>query len=135
MRSKRLTIIIGFLSVALLVAAACTSDAPDKATVKKPDETITTPHPGKVVFEDNGCSTCHSTGTNRVVGPGLAGIWERARARGTGQSAEEYVRTSIIDPSAFVVEDFPDNVMPSTFGTSISDSDLQDLIAYLSILN
>ena len=138
MCSKRLAFIIGFLSMALLIAAACTSDAQDElvVTVSPPPKTMP-PDPvnGEKVFGANGCSACHSTGANKVIGPGLAGILARAESRGTGQTAEEYIRTSIIDPGALVVEEFSDNVMPSTFGTSISDSDLQDLIAYLSTLH
>ncbi len=92
------------------------------------------PENGASVFIDNGCATCHSTGDNRVIGPGLAGVFARAESRGTGQTAEEYVFTSITDPSEFIVDDFP-NAMPSGFGDSIPEGDLEDLIAYLATLN
>ncbi len=89
---------------------------------------------GQNVFLDNGCSACHSTGENRVVGPGLSGVFDRAASRVAGQSAEEYVFTAITDPSSFIVDGFS-NAMPSTFGTTIAEDDLQDLIAYLATLN
>ncbi len=163
MRSTRLTIIIGFLSMALLVAAACTSDAPEgprdptpefnptpaggaaATATTAPEPAATTPPAvstgpagdagnGETVFTANGCSTCHSTGDNRIIGPGLAGVFARAESRGTGQTAEEYVFTAITDPGSFIVPDFP-NAMPATFGSSISEGDIQDLIAYLATLN
>ncbi len=161
MRSGRLTIIIGLLSMALLIAAACTSDAPGPreptpefnptpaggaaatATIA-PEPAATTPPAastgpagdavnGKTVFTANGCSACHSTGTDKLIGPGLAGVLERAATRVEGISAEEYIEQSIRDPGAFVVTDFS-NLMPTSFG-SLPDSDIQDLIAYLATLN
>ena len=149
--------------MALLIAVACTSAAPEgprdptpefnptaaggaaATATTAPDEPATTAPTattgpagdagnGESVFAANGCSACHSTGEDKKIGPGLAGVFARAESRGTGQTAEEYVRTSIIDPGAFVVDDFP-NAMLTTFGSTISESDLQDLIAYLATLN
>ena len=163
MRSKRLTIIIAFLSMALLIAAACSSDAPEGPRDPAPEfnptaaggaaptattapdvpAATTAPEPtqapagdagnGQSLFTANGCSGCHSTGTDKVIGPGLAGVLQRAATRVEGMSAEAYIEQSIRDPGAFVVTDFS-NVMPTTFG-SLPDSDIQDLIAYLSTLN
>jgi mono/diheme cytochrome c family protein len=77
-----------------------------------------------------GCSGCHSTGENRVVGPGLSGVGVRAETRVDGQSALEYLTTSIISPSEFIVPDFP-GIMPGNFGTSLSEAEIADLVAYL----
>ncbi|MFN8450867.1 MAG: hypothetical protein U0521_20370 [Anaerolineae bacterium] len=55
------------------------------------------------------CATCHSLQPDVViVGPSLDGVATRAEARVTGMSAGEYLRTSILDPGAFVVPGFPD---------------------------
>lgn len=168
MRSKRLTFIIGLLSMALLIAAACSSDAPEDPRDPTPElnptpaggaahtapdapAATTAPEPtqappastgpageagnGKTLFFSaaNTCSGCHSTGTFKSYGPGLAGILERAASRVEGMSAEEYIEQSIRDPAAFVVSGFPD-FMPKSYG-SLPDSDIQDLIAYLKTLN
>ncbi len=77
-----------------------------------------------------GCSGCHSTGENRVVGPGLSGVGVRAETRVDGQSADEYLTTSIISPIEFLVPDFP-GIMPGNFGSSMSESEIADLVAYL----
>lgn len=88
---------------------------------------------GKQVFLSVGCSGCHtiqglSTG---AVGPELTHIGTIAATMIPGTSAEDYIHQSIVDPSAFVVKGFPDNVMPKTFGQTLSSSQLSDLIAFL----
>jgi cytochrome c2 len=153
-RSTRLAIIIGFLAMALLIAAACTSDAPEGPREPTPEfnptpaggaapTAATAPEPteapaanaanGEKLFIANGCSACHSTGTNTIIGPGLAGVMERAATTVAGMSAEEYIEQSIRDPGAFLPDDF-NNLMPATFA-SLPDNDIQDLVAYMSTLN
>ena len=88
---------------------------------------------GQALFASNGCSGCHSTGDNTIVGPGLKGVGARAGDRIAGLTADEYITASIKDPGSFIVDGFP-NAMPGTFA-SMADSDIQDLIAYLKSLN
>jgi mono/diheme cytochrome c family protein len=88
---------------------------------------------GKKVFQDMGCVGCHtiegvSSGT---VGPNLTHIGTVAATRVDGMSAEDYIRQSVLQPSAHVVEGFPDNVMPKNFGERLSDQQLNDLLAFL----
>ncbi len=81
------------------------------------------------------CATCHNADSeDRLVGPGLLNVGERAATRVEGLSAEEYLHESIVDPSAFVVAGFPDNVMPKTYGDIFSEQDIQDIISYLLTL-
>jgi cytochrome c551/c552 len=63
-----------------------------------------------------------------MVGPSLKDVSEDAGEDIEGMSAEEYIRQSIVDPGAYLVEDFS-NVMPPY--NTLSDSDLNDLVAYL----
>jgi hypothetical protein len=49
------------------------------------------------------------------------------------ESAEQYVRTSIVEPSAHVVEGYG-NAMPGTYEAQLSAKQLDDLIAYLLTL-
>ncbi|MBZ0298410.1 MAG: c-type cytochrome [Anaerolineae bacterium] len=46
----------------------------------------------------------------------------------------EYLRTSILDPNAFIVPGFPDNLMPKNFGEIFTEDEINDLIAYLLTL-
>ena len=79
---------------------------------------------GAATFTAN-CAGCHSTGDNRIAGPGLAGISSRGD--------DDYIRESIVDPTAIVVEGFPP-IMPACFGTTLSVDELEDLIVYLKSL-
>ena len=81
---------------------------------------------GREVFLNNGCSGCHSTGGDRVIGPGLSGLSARS-------SADE-IRQSITDPGAIVTTGFDDGIMPGNFGSVISVQELNALIQYLQTL-
>jgi len=86
------------------------------------------------IGKSTGCRVCHSIkpGENKV-GPSLAGIATRAATRVPGMSAEEYIRQSIEDPSAYIVEGFPDVMLPD-MAEKLSDQDMEDLIAFLMTL-
>lgn len=86
---------------------------------------------GEAVFNASGCAACHSTGANTMVGPGLAGIAERAATR-TALSADAYIRESLTDPGAFVVDGFA-AIMPAF--NDLSDSEEAGLVAYLGTLS
>ncbi len=55
----------------------------------------------------------------RLVGPGLLSIGERAVGRVPGLTAADYLRQSIIDPSAYVVEGYGD-LMPKNFSRAFT---------------
>jgi cytochrome c2 len=73
---------------------------------------------------------------------------EHSTATGTPESADhtehtteeasrdpvEYLRTSILDPGAFLVPGFPDYLMPRTYGEVFTAAEINDLIAYLMTL-
>lgn len=88
---------------------------------------------GQRVYLDNGCGGCHTIEglSAGVVGPPLTLIGDVATTRIDGYSAEDYIRESILHPNAFVVEGFPENVMPQTFGETIAEPALDDLITFL----
>ena len=115
-------------AVATPPGAQPTAQPSPTAAARKPD-----PAAGQQLFTKLACVGCHSTKDVRIVGPGLAGIKDRAGTRVAGLSARAYIEQSIRDPNAFVVEGFPPNVMPTTSG-SLSAVEMQDLIAYLETL-
>lgn len=80
-----------------------------------------------------GCKTCHTIDGTKLVGPSLQGIGTRAATSVPGESAQQYIRTSIIDPNAHVVEGYSAGIMPS-FKTVLSDTQLNDVVAYLLTL-
>lgn len=80
------------------------------------------------------CTSCHSLEPGvRGAGPSLANIGAEAGNRVAGMSAEEYLRQSIVEPDAFVVEGFSD-IMVDTYGAQLSKQQIDDLIAYLLTL-
>jgi mono/diheme cytochrome c family protein len=87
------------------------------------------------------CKACHSLQPDQViVGPSLAGIGTIAATIDPPKTAEEYIRESIQDPSAFIVPGNPafqangKSVMPAGLGNSMTAQDLADVIAYLLTL-
>ena len=81
-----------------------------------------------MLFITLGCATCHeldtvpqSDGSN--AGPALNGI----NAKGA-----DYIRESILNPSAEVVEGYVDGLMPQDFSTQISTDELDLLVTFLS---
>ncbi len=89
-----------------------------------------------------GCASCHSTEPDKkLVGPSLAGIatdaagaFKEAGYKGKAKSAAEWLHEAIVNPSVEVVEGFQPNVMPQNFGTELTDSQANDLVAYLLTL-
>ena len=78
---------------------------------------------GRSAFASEACISCHSTGTKRIVGPGLGGISQR--------HDDAYIRESIVDSRAFIVDGYP-KVMPDF--SKLSEQTVADLMAYLSTL-
>jgi mono/diheme cytochrome c family protein len=96
------------------------------------------PTAGEEVFNQAAapaCNTCHSLQPGEdLVGPSLAGIGNQAGTRVSGQSAEAYLRESVTDPDAHVVEGYNANIMPAVYASQLSDQQIQDLVAYMLTL-
>jgi len=82
---------------------------------------------GSEVFINKGCGGCHTVegiqGAVGKVGPG------RASQRVTGYTSRQYIRESIEDPSAYVVEGFA-AVMPE-FRGQMTDEQFEALVTFL----
>ena len=63
--------------------------------------------------------------------PSLQGISERAGTRVAGLGAEEYIRQSILETNAYIVEGFPESLMPVNFSETLSAEELDAVIAFL----
>ncbi|MBI4233887.1 MAG: c-type cytochrome [Chloroflexi bacterium] len=101
-------------------------------------QTTTAPDPqaGAQVFLRVGCAACHTleglSGAQGVIGPKLNGVATRAATRKPPLTAEEYIRESLENPTAYVVEGYPP-VMLSLRGT-MTDAEFNSLVAYLLTL-
>lgn len=88
------------------------------------------PAAGKQVFIDSGCGGCHTfkpAGSTGKTGPDLDKLPEYAKK--ADQPLDEFVRESIVNPSAYVEQGFPDGVMPAWSG---DEKQLADLVAFLT---
>jgi nitric oxide reductase subunit C len=92
---------------------------------------------GEKLFQETAtpaCATCHSLEPGvTLVGPSLATIGAEAGSSVSGMSAEAYLRQSIVEPGANIVEGF-NNVMPATYATGLSAQQVDDLVAYMLTL-
>ncbi len=93
---------------------------------------------GKELFERvtlgsaAGCKTCHSLEPGTVIiGPSMAEVGDQAALRVSGLTAEEYLKQSIVDPNAYIVEGFPGSVMPNTYVNDITEEEIDKLVAYM----
>jgi cytochrome c oxidase subunit 2 len=88
---------------------------------------------GRQVFIQSGCGGCHTlkdANTTGQVGPDLDGIGTAAASIVPGQTAEEYIRTSILQPSAHIVSGYQP-IMPGSYNTMLSEVQLNALVQYL----
>ncbi len=131
----------GLLAVLLVLAACGNGDANTTA----PAATVGDPERGREIWDDGGgvigqdlgvgCQARHSLdGSEKTVGGEIAPTWQgisgRAGDRVPGLSAEEYLRESIVDPAAYIVEGYSD-IMPKGFKILLSEEDIDSLVAFL----
>ena len=89
---------------------------------------------GQAIFTEEGCGACHTladAGSNADVGPGLDELARSAGKRRPGTEAPAYVEESILDPSAFVVGGFQDDLMPKDYGDQLTPEEVDALVQYL----
>jgi cytochrome c2 len=79
---------------------------------------------GKAVFEAQACNTCHSLGTDKIMGPGLKGLFSRPKMQ-NGKKPTEANVTAVIDAGG--------NGMPP-YKDMLKADEKKDLIAFLKTL-
>jgi len=81
---------------------------------------------GKIVFSAQGCASCHTfkpanaTGT---VGPDLDTALQ-------GKDAA-FIKESIVDPNKDIASGYQPNIMPQSFGQTLTPTQINDLVAFL----
>lgn len=92
---------------------------------------------GKQLVEQNACTACHSTDGTRLTGPTWQGTFgsEEPLSDGTTVTVDEnYLRESILEPNARIVEGFQAGMMP-TYQGQLSDEQINAIIEYIKTLN
>ena len=90
---------------------------------------------GGRLFQQLGCRTCHSDSPD-ARGPSLTGVFGREVSLRGGSRVvidENYLRESILDPNAKIVEGYMP-IMP-TFQGQISEDGLMQIVAYIRSLS
>ncbi len=94
---------------------------------------------GLKVLEKNGCVACHSVDGSKLVGPTFKGLYNSSRtvmtdgAKRTVKADDAYLKSSITNPNADVVDGYPQGVMKS-YKDLISEKDIQKVIDYMKSL-
>ena len=84
---------------------------------------------GEAIFTSAGCSGCHAftpAGTDAEVGPSLDNVDPG------GRPLDEFLRESIEEPNAVLAPGYQGDVMPNTFGKTLTDQQLDALVQYLA---
>jgi cytochrome c oxidase subunit 2 len=97
-------------------------------------------NPGLAVFNSAGCSGCHTFTPAKAtgkVGPSLDDLaqgYKDAKAAGKTKATDlaGFIKESIVDPNAYIAKGYAPNVMPTSFGTSLSSKQIDDLAGYLA---
>ncbi len=92
---------------------------------------------GAALAKSVGCVGCHSADGSKMVGPtwkGLDGSQVKLTDGSTVTADDSYLHTSIVDPNKQVVAGFPPGLMPQNYKGTLSDQQIQDLIAYIKSL-
>lgn len=82
---------------------------------------------GAQIFTSTGCGTCHvlaAAGSTGETGPNLN---EFLAPDDTTEAVEEM----IVDPGAEIAEGYPANVMPKSYGQTLSRTEVRQLAEYL----
>ena len=83
------------------------------------------------------CTGCHTADGVGAAGPTWLGLYGKEETLDDGTTVtvdEAYLRESILDPNAKVVEGFLPDIMPGDFGEKLSESQIDLLIEYIKVL-
>ncbi len=91
---------------------------------------------GAELFQSQGCTGCHAMAglSEAQTGPGLTQIGAQAEERAAEAGVEDaaaYMYQSIVEPNAYIVQGYNANIMPATFGKTLTDDQIEALVQYL----
>lgn len=111
--------------------------SPEQIMAGLPDDVATAlasadPANGEQITLARGCVGCHSLDPAvTMTGPTWHNVADTAVSRVPGESPAYYFYQSITNPNAFVVPNYPSNVMPANYADLLTAQELADVIDYL----
>jgi hypothetical protein len=136
------------ITYAVLKPASVPKPSPAPSAVPQLDPAmvplVTGDEPIDVLFIKAGCPVCHTIpgipGAQGRIGPllvlGTTGPQRLAdpRYRGGARTVRDYIIESVLEPGAYVVSGYPDQVMPRWYGQKLSAGALDKMASYLASL-
>ncbi len=92
---------------------------------------------GKKWSAKYGCVGCHTIDGTKGVGPSWGGLYGKTEniSDGTTTTVDDaYLHESIVNPNAKVAQGFSPNIMPQTFGQTMTEAEIADIIEYIKTL-
>ena len=86
---------------------------------------------GKAVFASAGCASCHTlaqAGATGAVGPNLD---TAIKADAGSTPLPAFIKDSIVNPDAVIAKGYSAGLMPTNFGTTLSPTDINNLVALI----
>jgi cytochrome c oxidase subunit 2 len=90
---------------------------------------------GEQLVSIQGCVTCHSVDGSDKIGPTFQGLYDRSETMTDGSTItadENYIRESILDPGAKIVEGYQNQMV--SYEGRLSDDEISDIIEYIKTL-
>ncbi len=91
---------------------------------------------GGDLHKAKGCVACHSVDGSRGTGPTWQGIWGKTHTYvggGSGIVDENYIRESILEPAANIVEGYPNQMV--SYQGQLTDRELYAIVKYIQSLS
>jgi cytochrome c551/c552 len=89
---------------------------------------------GRAVFASNGCANCHTfkpANATGKIGPDLDTAPASDAKADHNTPLAAFIKESIVNPDAYIAKGFHKGLMPTTFGKSLSSTQLADLVAFI----
>jgi cytochrome c oxidase subunit 2 len=91
---------------------------------------------GRKLYAEKACIGCHSVDGSPMTGPTWKGAWGAEHVMKDGSKVkvdENYVRESILNPTAKIVKGYENAMMP-TYAGQLSDADINAIIEFMKTL-
>lgn len=96
----------------------------------------TLPEVGQLLLDREGCRACHSVDGSQVVGPTFLNVYGHEFRTTTGEvvlADDAYIKESILDPNASVIEGFQPVMTP--YAGKLDDREIEAIIEYLKTIS
>jgi cytochrome c551/c552 len=131
---RRGALIAAAATAAVLALAGCGNQGVARPLPDTVVGTVKAEAPGKAIFINQGCGSCHmykpaGPDASGTIGPDLDKLPEYAKA--AHQPLAQFVSDSIVNPDKYVEKGFPKGVMPKSY-KALPPNDLKALVDFLT---